>query len=100
MKIEGYGPHDQVLMVSVTSVKPGLKYDDACLLKAGDHPFIRHDSYVYYRDPRIELASKVTENVQIGQWVAREPCNAQVMARVLDGFQRSRLLPRYVKNLL
>lgn len=27
--------------------------DPACILYAGDHPFINHDSYVRYKDPVI-----------------------------------------------
>lgn len=99
-KLDGYGPHDQVLMVSVTSVKPGFKFDDACPLKEGDHPYIKHDSYIYYREPRIEQASRVTEMVRTGQWAAKEPCDEELMGKILAGFHRSKLIPRHIRAIL
>ena len=46
----------KVLHVSVTTKYPKVFYDPACLLYKGDHECIIHDSYVYYRDCRIQPA--------------------------------------------
>lgn len=46
---------EEIVCVSVTS---RTQYaDHACLLAVGDHPFIKHDSYVYYEKPTIVSCS-------------------------------------------
>mgnify|MGYP001079851293 FL=1 len=37
-----------VLVVNISSVKPGTTYDSTVILHQGEHPFITHDSYVLY----------------------------------------------------
>lgn len=39
--LDDYGSVPQVLMVSATTLREGLPHDDACILEAGDHPFIQ-----------------------------------------------------------
>ena len=73
--LEGYGPDPQVVIVSFSSVKPGLPYDNACPVPAGSHPFIVRDSYVYYREPRIYSAKTVQQRVASSQWRAGESCD-------------------------
>src|SRR5690606_14309055 len=36
------------LSVNVSSVPNGVVYDTTCVLTPGDHPFVIHDSFVYY----------------------------------------------------
>lgn len=45
--LEGYGDAPQVVVVSFSSIKPGLPYDESCTVAAGVHPFITRDSFVY-----------------------------------------------------
>ena len=39
-----------VLAVNVSSIREKGTYDGTCVLRAGDHPFITHDSYIRYKD--------------------------------------------------
>lgn len=97
--LPGYGPHPQVLLLSVTSIKPGIPIDPACLLDVGDHDFIKHPSYVYYRKPRIELASSVEQYVVGGQWPRRNPLSAGILDRVLVGIDTSGAAPGWLRAL-
>lgn len=37
------------LVVSFSRIKRGVFYDGTCIVKAGEHNFIKQDSYVEYR---------------------------------------------------
>jgi len=98
--VDGYGTEPQVLMVSFTSIKDDAPYDNACEVSPGEHPFITRRSYVYYREPRLEAASKVEAMVGKGIWRASTPCNAELTRKILTGFRLSKRLPRYFNKLL
>jgi len=44
-------PDRMHLLVSITSIRPKRKYDDACVFSGGEHPFIKGPSFVLYRMP-------------------------------------------------
>lgn len=98
--LNGYGPAPQVLMVSFTSVKPGIPYDDACIVHAGEHPFITKDSYIYYREPRLYPAAQVESYVKENLWRPRDPCGNDLLSKVMAGFWVSKRLPRSFRKLL
>lgn len=98
--VQNYGQHEQMLMVSATTLRPELPHDNACVLNAGDHPFIQHPSYVTYRHARLDARAHIVEMVRSGVWVPHEPCSDDLAARVLYGMRVSRLAPREFKSLL
>lgn len=51
--LAGHGPLEQVILLSFTTIRQGLPHDPACVIRPDEHPFIKHDSYVYYREPRV-----------------------------------------------
>lgn len=97
---DGYGSAPQVLMVSFTSVKQGVPPDDACLVSAGEHPFITRESFVYYREPRMYPVADVQDRVNRQVWRPEEPCSQALLAKVMQGFWRSDRLPRGFKRML
>lgn len=82
-----------VLMVSLSSVRPGMPHDPTCILYAGDHSFVKHDSYVVYQKARLEEADKVLRGVKNGQLVPQDPMDGAVFARICKGLEDSRLTP-------
>jgi hypothetical protein len=50
---DGYGPHPCVVVLSVTTLRNIPTDDEACILNEGDHPFIKHRSYVAYRHAEV-----------------------------------------------
>lgn len=75
-----------LLLVNISTVDPDLETDSACILQAGDHPFIRHNSYVYYRKADIFGVDSVSRNVAEGNFIAHAPCTDDIFQRILDGF--------------
>ena len=93
----GTAPH--VAMVSFTTVRDGIPHDGACVVQAREHPFIRHTSYAYYRDVRIEPVAHVADLVQRAVWRPNEPCGPELLARLQRGVCASRLVSREVKQI-
>ena len=97
-------PHDDesgkacVLMVSLSTVRQGVPHDPACILYAGDHAFVKHDSYVVYQKARIEEADKVLRGVKNGQLVPQAPMDGALFARICKGLEESRLTPARLLN--
>lgn len=90
--VDGAGKHC-VLMVSLSTVRSGVPHDATCILYAGDHPFVKHDSYVVYLKARLEEADKVLRGVKNGQLVPQDPMDGVVFARICKGLEDSRLTP-------
>jgi hypothetical protein len=44
---------DNLLIVSVTTFREGKFHDPSCFLSPGDHPFIKHESYIGFQFAKI-----------------------------------------------
>ncbi|ROP60131.1 hypothetical protein EDF81_2963 [Enterobacter sp. BIGb0383] len=81
---------DCVLVVNISTVYPTPAYHDpACILSAGEHPFVRHDSYVYYGDAIIWKVPNVVSREQSGELIQHVDMQEAVFQRVLTGFEQS-----------
>lgn len=78
------------LLVSLSTLKPHLPHDPACKLYTGDHPFIKHDSFVVYRSARIVTADKLINGVNQGIFNHKETLDSDIFARVCHGLGESR----------
>lgn len=100
VKIDGYGEKRCVLLACVTSVKEGLPFEDLCILKPGDHPFIEHDSYVDYRFTRLEAVGHLESRIQEGVFVVKDPCSPDTIKRIIQGALLSKRISREYKRIL
>jgi len=78
-----------VLAVNITSVNPALEYDASCVLQAGEHPFIKHDSYVYYRKADLFNADKMEQAINDGEFQIHHDFTDATFAKILKGFEIS-----------
>ncbi len=86
------------LAVNISSIDPILQYDPSCILKAGDHPFIKHDSYVYYRKADIFGATTTARLVAEGEISLHDPFTDVVFEKILNGFYQSKeVRPKMLK---
>ncbi len=83
----------QTLYVPIITVRG--KYDRTCILKDGDHRFIKHTSCVHYAmmSQRAEAHLLKVGNVD-------EPLEPDVLERVLEGVERSPHSAPWAKRLL
>jgi hypothetical protein len=63
--------------------------DKSCLLGPGDHPFIKHDSYVKYAKARIMSFIEIFNGIRKGILIAKEDVDAQVLKAIQDGAKKS-----------
>ncbi len=55
------------------------KYDQACALHAGDHPFIKHDTCVGYRGAKVLSNRRREELRRAGKLRLKAPLSAQLL---------------------
>jgi hypothetical protein len=87
-----------VLMVSISTVRPGRFHDGCCLLGIGDHPFIKCASFVLYSKARIESVKTLEEGVRQQLLVPKDPMDGAVFARICEGVLTSRHTPIEIKR--
>jgi hypothetical protein len=98
--ILAFGPDTKgrIVLVSVTTLRRGK--DQTVVLQPGDHPFVKHPSCVFYQDAIIASAS------HLEAWIAGElatptdPCPAELLKLVCDGFSASEFTPQKVVRLI
>jgi hypothetical protein len=78
-----------VLMVSLSSVKQNIPYDASCVLHAGEHSFVKRDSYVVYQKARIEATDKLLRGIKDGKLIPQEPMKKEVFDKVIAGLLTS-----------
>lgn len=93
-----HGQEQHVLIVSISTIRAGKYHDTACRLFAGDHPFIKVDSYVVYARARLETSAVLAKGVQQQILVQHDPMPGDVFARICQGVLDSRHTPQYLKD--
>ena len=81
-----------VLVVNISTIKDGLPYDHTCTLASGDHPFIRHSGYVYYKGAEVVSAPRLIDRISLGEVNIMEPVSDSIYIRVLEGFGISKFV--------
>lgn len=89
---------DSVLLVNISSIKDGTDYDKTCILNKGDHPFIKHESYVYYYKAGIFSSNNISQCVAQGDYRIHAPCSDNTFNRILAGFQISEEVSGKIRN--
>lgn len=86
----------EVITVSVTTRHK--KSESLVVLRAGDHPFIKHDSVVAYRYSMIRTVEDIEAAIANGSAKQREPVSAALLSRVQNGLLDSEFTPNGVKH--
>jgi len=70
-------------IVSVTTLRNSK--DQTVILRPGDHPFVRHDSTVFYGDAMIVDALRLESEIAAGLALVREGCSKAILKLLQDG---------------
>jgi len=88
---------DSHLLVSLSRVKEGVHFDDACLFEVGEHPFVREQSFAAYRLARIVRAATLIGSVDGDYFTSKEDMSAALVERMCAGIERSEFIaPKFV----
>ena len=82
---------EEILVVSVTTYND--EKDPTCLLKVGDHPFIRHKSCVSYRNARRVSHVALQALIDRGRLISHERICPSVLERIISGLGVSTSIP-------
>jgi hypothetical protein len=94
------GPPGFILTVTVCTVGHA-RPDSTCILVPGDHQFITHESFVYYRDLREDIpAQRLIDGVKKGEFTDKGPMRSDVLERVLAGVRTSPFAAPFAKKFL
>ena len=74
-------------IVSVTTLRNNK--DQTVILGSGDHPFIRHQSTIFYGDGMIVDARRLEQELAAGLALRREKCSASTLGLVQTGLLAS-----------
>lgn len=68
--------------------------DDSCILKAGSHSFIKHKSYVRYKNARQMSALEILIGIQKGLLIKKDDMNPTIVQDMQRGAEESPFLPK------
>lgn len=89
-----------VLVVNISSVKPGAFFDPACLLLPGCHPFVTQDSWVVYRGATVLRVPRLEAQIAAGDVRPDHPVSQLVYNQVRSGFDASDLVAAKISRYL
>lgn len=95
---EPVGPQQEIIIVPICTVYEDRKYDDSCIVNAGDHDFIKHPSYVYYRKCRQHTAFELKRGIENRLFVDKGIVSVELFDRIISAASRSKFTPRFVNE--
>ncbi len=93
---------EQVAIVNITSWEDeGDELNDSsCIVNDGEHPFIKHKSYVIYAKAKLTTVGNLQAAFNRGLLHVRENCSDDFLSKVLGGAANSRFTPGDVLDVL
>lgn len=98
--IPHYGTVDQLVFVGMSTIYPEVWHDSSCVVRKGDHPFVSHDSYMYYRKSFISSVPHTMDMIQKGVWIPMDSFSAPLMKRVMSGLKGNESASREVRDVM
>lgn len=89
-------PAGKMVLANLSSVKPNRMIDDTCLVAAGEHPFVQHDSFILYRSAQLQSAQRIGNMVDGWVYKNGQPATTELTDRILAGFAVSKFTPRFI----
>ena len=82
---------ENVLIVNLTTLAP--RKEQSCVLKVGDHPWIRHDTCVNYGDSQVTTLDKLVAAQNANALMIQSPASPDVLKRIHEGAMNSTKMP-------
>jgi hypothetical protein len=88
---------DELVIVCLLSWRP--YHDQACVLHAGEHPFIKHDTCVNYPGALFASREILEARVAEGKIKLKAPISADLLKKIRDSAGDSDMPGKYLKKL-
>ena len=86
------------MIVNVSTLRPNA--ETTCIVHPGEHPFIKHDSYVRYGSGRAVKVADLAEAVKEGLLKPHQPADKALLEKARAGAKASPLLAGELRTLL
>jgi hypothetical protein len=85
-----------IIIVNLSSCDNNRRHDPACVLKPGEHWFIRHNTFVYYRGAiALTLRQLIDANISL-----KTAVTPSILERIRDGASRTDRLSHHIRKHL
>jgi hypothetical protein len=91
----GYESH---LLANFCSVKQGIYHDPTCVVPAGQHPFLKYNSFVAYQFADIHFASDLAAGMTSGKFALLQPVSTPLLDQIRNGIPLSPHTPKKCKT--
>jgi len=90
---------ETVLCVNFTSTPK----DKSCIIKAGEHPFVKHDTYIDYQTGRELTIGYIEKRLKDGTddfklYTNSAPVTASLLERIIQGGKQTKKIPLKFKK--
>ena len=86
------------LIVNISTLRSGA--ETTCIVKAGEHVFVRHDSYVRYMSACCAKVADIAKAIKAGKLKSHQAASPSLLRKLRAGAQASTMLPMEMKGLL
>jgi hypothetical protein len=86
------------ILANITSIDPDIPHDKSCCLAVGEHPFVKHDSYIAYEFAMVRQGLHVDRQVQIGNYIQKEDATDALVEKIRTGLKKSQFAKRGIKD--
>ncbi len=89
---------DRCLIVNFTSWR--VDKDQACVVEAGEHPYIKHKTCVEFKGAKLVATAKLEECLRSGALAPHEPLSANLLAKIRAAVSNSRIRLDFAQLLI
>lgn len=89
---------DTALFVNVTTLSTIAEL--TCVLKAGEHPFVKHDSWIRFASAKTALVAQLDRLESLGLIIRQQPAPPALVQKIRAGAAASPQLPQKFVTLL
>ncbi len=91
---------EQVIIVNFTSCRDLKGEDHSCLLNNKEHPFVKHETYINYREARIVSICNLAKSEALGLLTRNESVDEILLDKILKGAEASPFLKLEIRKIL
>lgn len=85
----------------LSSWKEGSRFcDSACIIVEGEHPFVRHKSYIAYAETMILTRDDMERLIEEKKFIAKEPASPELIKRIRESSLKSKNLNDAIRNYI
>lgn len=91
---------DQVLSVPICTLRDQARADPACLIQFGEHKFVVEESFIEYRNARLDRVDHLIKCVNELTFIPHTQASVELVNKAREGLKKSAFVKRYLKDIV